>query len=103
MLSDNKEALIKQIQKIETSYIPLKEELITIEKLKDKRDELLNKITTKNISKQIKTLKTYTNYDEIMQTNNAIVSGNVVDLSLILEWNIWRAFTMLNDSEIIAN
>ncbi len=55
------------------------------------------------ISNQVKDIKDYQMYDDIMDTFNDIEQKNVMDIPLMLEWNTWRAMTMLDGGNIQAN
>lgn len=48
-------------------------------------------------------LKTYAKYDEVMATFDAIKNKTAYDAPLTLEWNTWRAMTMLDGGDIKAN
>lgn len=55
----------------------------------------------KIISKQISEIKNYAFYDDIQQCYSTL--SDAYDPSLILEWNTWRAMTMLDGGEIKGN
>ena len=55
------------------------------------------------ISSQITELKSFTHYDEVMAIFEEIKRKDVYDPSLALEWNTWRAMTMLDGGKIHAN
>ncbi len=103
LLTDNKEALIAKL----TLKTPsLKRKLLqakNIEALKD----LYNDMVIKKLDSFIKTeqdkLKTYLEYDDIVNTFEEIEKKEIVDPPLFLEWNVWRAFSMLDDGNIIGN
>lgn len=42
-------------------------------------------------------------YDDIQNTFQQIEEGDLYDTPLMLEWNVWRAMTMLDGGNIIAN
>lgn len=46
-------------------------------------------------------LKTYQRYQDIMDTYDNMM--DTYDSPLMLEWNTWRAMTMINDGEIVGN
>lgn len=76
---------------------------LPIEDAKDKRDYYYHKKLEENVGEQISLLHTYRDYLDIMNTYVKIAKRNIVDPALILEWNTWRAFTMLDDGQIIPN
>lgn len=55
------------------------------------------------INKQICELKAYSSYSDVMETFNCIKEKRYYDIPLMLEWNIWRAMTMLDGGKIKAN
>lgn len=52
---------------------------------------------------QIKKLKSYSLYNEVIDTYNEIISDELYDIPLMLEWNTWRAMTMLDGCCITGN
>lgn len=75
----------------------------TIEELKDIRDAAVQQKRTAIIEKQTKELKSYALYQEVVDTYNEILSDEVYDAPLFLEWNTWRAMTMLDGGTIKGN
>lgn len=55
------------------------------------------------VEKIVGELKSYSKYDEVMSTFDAIKNKAVYDAPLTLEWNTWRAMTMLDGGNIKAN
>ncbi|MBU1090139.1 AlwI family type II restriction endonuclease [Patescibacteria group bacterium] len=92
--------LIKNFEpKISADFLKQK----TTEELKNIRDELSHEKRTRSIKQQVKKIRTYKEHGDIMRTFEDIENRNTVDPSLIMEWNTWRAFEMLDDGEIIGN
>jgi AlwI restriction endonuclease. len=106
--------------KIPTLYIDHKENIIdsvmrvsdftrkdlsakTIDEIKDLRDEIIKSKQSVYIKEQVIKLKSYALYSEIIDTYNEIISDELYDSRLILEWNTWRAMTMLNGGNIKGN
>lgn len=74
--------------------------------LNEKKDVLFEAIENKKqniLNQQILNIKDYQQYDDIMSTFDDIEQKNVLDIPLILEWNTWRAMTMLDGGTIKAN
>jgi hypothetical protein len=74
--------------------------------LSELKDILYNEIAGRKeqlIAEQITAMKNYRLYDEINTTFGQIVNNSLYDVSLMLEWNTWRAMTMLDGGEIKAN
>lgn len=82
-----------------------RQELInkSLEELKDLRDEIVKRNKDAIIYKQVKEIKSFALYSEIIDTFNEIVSDGCYDAPLMLEYNTWRAMTMLNDGDIKGN
>jgi len=68
---------------------------ILYDKISDRKIEL--------ISKQVSAIKDYSLYDDICNIFNQISEKSLYDIPLMLEWNIWRAMTMLDGGGIRAN
>ena len=75
----------------------------TIEELKDLRDSLIQAKRKAAINEQVAQLRSYALYSEIKDTFNGIISDELYDAPLMLEWNTWRAMTMLNGGIITGN
>lgn len=93
LLSDNKELLIKQIEKLGLSQFDKNK---TIEELKDILENLRISVKTKNIEKKKLELKDYKELSDILDVFKKIKKKEVPDSPLFLEWNVWRALVMLN-------
>lgn len=58
----------------------------------------------KNIAKEISDIKQYKQYDDVSEMFNQIEKNrNLYNVPLLLEWNVWRAMTMLDGGNIKAN
>ena len=55
------------------------------------------------IDSQVTELKAFTKYDEVIEVFDGIKSKDVYDPPLSLEWNAWRAMTMMDGGSIKAN
>ncbi len=75
----------------------------SIEDLKDTRDALIQQRRSAIIEEQERKLKSYALYQEVVDTYNEIISDDVYDAPLFLEWNTWRAMTMLDGGKIKGN
>ena len=71
--------------------------------LQDLKYELSLKKTEENVQENISKIKAFEQFDDILDMYKDIKSKKVFDQPLMLEWNTWRAFTMLNDGNIIGN
>lgn len=98
LLTDNKDMLVNKIRTefgIDVDNNLKENELkeFFIDKTTQRRDAI--------ISRQISEIKDYTFYDDIQLSFNTLTSS--YDPSLILEWNTWRAMTMLDGGNIKGN
>lgn len=71
--------------------------------MKDKLEEVIQNRKTAIIEQQVRDLKEYKEYSDIMEVFNDIKDNMLYDAPLILEWNTWRAMTMLDGGDIKAN
>lgn len=101
LLTDNKERLILRIRDEFPSVVF--DETESIEALKDLLMDLTSERKTGTILRQVKDIKDYKLYDEIQKTYSQIVRNELYDSPLMLEWNTWRAMTMLDGGDIKAN
>ncbi|MBQ9207918.1 MAG: AlwI family type II restriction endonuclease [Treponema sp.] len=101
LLTDNRALLIK---KIRTEFPQAQfEENAPTEALKDMLDLNTRLRKEQIITEQVRDLKDYKLYDDIQNTFKQIVDDDLYDAPLMLEWNTWRAMTMLDGGMIKAN
>ncbi len=74
-----------------------------LEELKDLRDAAARKRKEAVIEEQVTEIKSYALYSEILDTFNEITSDGYYDAPLMLEYNTWRAMTMLDGGMIKGN
>lgn len=101
LYSDDRARLLKQVSEVLDSEEDLAGK--TAEQLKDKLEEAIQNRKTQMIVQHIKNLKEYREYDDVMTMFNDIKSNSLYDAPLMLEWNVWRAMTMLDGGDIKAN
>jgi hypothetical protein len=75
----------------------------TIDELKDLRDNIVRERRDAVIDAQVKEIKSYSLYSEITDTYNEIISKEILDAPLMLEYNTWRAMTMLDGGNVKGN
>ena len=101
LLTDNRE-LLKQKIRAEFPQLQL-QEIATLQELKNIfADELENR-KEQIITDQVTAIKGHRQFEEINTTFDQIVSNSLYDTPLMLEWNTWRAMTMLDGGNIKAN
>ena len=75
----------------------------SVDTLKNLFAELTEQRKANTLHQQIVEIKNYKLYDDIQNTFTQIEKNGLYDAPLILEWNTWRAMTMLDGGEIKAN
>jgi len=101
LLTDNKE-LLKQKITAEFPHIELNERL-TLAQLKDIFANELENRKEQILNDQVIAIKDYRLFEEINTTFDQILDNSLYDNPLMLEWNTWRAMTMLDGGQIKAN
>ena len=104
LYTDHRENLIDLLMRIK-SYTRRELSAKTVEELKDLRDIAVLEQQTTIIREQEIQLKSYELYQEVEDTFNELMTRNndIFDAPLFLEWNTWRAMTMLNGGNIQGN
>lgn len=74
-----------------------------LEELKDLRDDIVKRHRESIIYEQVGEIKSYALYSEIIDMFNEIISDDYYDAPLMLEYNTWRAMTMLDGGSIKGN
>lgn len=100
LYSDDKKRLINQVKEVVNIDVS---ENDTTEHLKDILEEAISNKKTKIIERQIADLKNYKEYADVMSVFDDIKNNVLYDAPLMLEWNTWRAMTMLDGGDIKAN
>lgn len=101
LLTDNRE-LIEQKIRTEFSHLQISETL-TLQELKSIYAAQLEYRKETFITEQISAIKDYRAFEEINTTFSQILDNSLYDTPLMLEWNTWRAMTMLDGGNIKAN
>lgn len=99
---DNKENIIETVLKLET-LDRAKLSVMSLDELKNIRDNLIARNKQAVINAQVVELKSYSLYSDIQDTFDGIVSDEYYDAPLMLEYNTWRAMTMLDGGDIKGN
>jgi hypothetical protein len=101
LFTDNRDLLLETIQR-EFPHIKA-DNTFSISELKDILYDEINKRKEAIINEQITEIKDYHLYDDINITFNQIIDKSLYDAPLMLEWNTWRAMTMLDGGQVTAN
>ena len=96
LYTDNEEKLIDKLKDLGET---VGQGEYSINALKDKIDILEEKVFTTNIEEAKKELKTYNEFDDIIDIFKQIKNRDIPDAPLFLEWNVWRALVMINYSK----
>ncbi len=102
LFTDDAKNLIKKIQ----DYDNLSEDELgglSVLELKDKLYVLRESKKNNILESEIKSIKDYKKYDDIINVFKDIKNKDLYDIPLMLEWNTWRAMTMINGGHIVAN
>src|SRR3989339_227140 len=101
LLSDDR-ALLEQKIRAEFPQIEVNE-MLTLQQLKDIFANELENRKEQIITEQIAAIKDYRLFEDINSTFDQISDSSLYDTPLMLEWNTWRAMTMLDGGSIKAN
>lgn len=101
LYSDDRIRLLDQIAEVIGSVENLADK--TTEQLKDKLDDAIQRKKMSILEQQMRDLKEYKEYNDIMTMFEDIKINVLYDTPLMLEWNTWRAITMLDGGNIKAN
>jgi len=101
LFTDNRELLEQRIRtefpqiqiSASTTLLELKD--IFADELESRKEQL--------ITEQVTAIKDYRQFEEISSTFDQIIAKSLYDTPLMLEWNTWRAMTMLDGGNIKAN
>ncbi|MDR0939474.1 MAG: AlwI family type II restriction endonuclease, partial [Mediterranea sp.] len=101
LLTDNRDLLVKKLQ-TEFPHILIKDEHSVVELKNMLYDEVMKR-QGNLIAEQVTAIKDYRLYNEIDTVFSQIADKSLYDIPLMLEWNTWRAMTMLDGGNIKAN
>lgn len=103
LLTDDRPALLEKLR----SELPDEkiDENLSLLELKEKLDDAILAKKQKILDKQVQEIKDYKQYDDIQILFDQITDkkSGLSDVPLMLEWNTWRAMTMLDGGNIKAN
>lgn len=101
LLTDNRDKLL---EKLHTEFAEQEVSgTSSTEDLKELLGDLRDERRDSNIQKEIETIKEYKLYDDIQSVFGDIAEKKFYDNPIMLEWNTWRAMTMLDGGDIKAN
>jgi hypothetical protein len=101
LLTDDRDLLE---QKINAEFPQLEiSETATLQDLKNLFADQLENRKEQILTEQVAAIKDYRLFEDISTTFDQILDNSLYDTPLMLEWNTWRAMTMLDGGEIKAN
>ncbi|MCD8303684.1 MAG: AlwI family type II restriction endonuclease [Prevotellaceae bacterium] len=101
LLTDDRNRLLRKMR--EDFPTVQFDETAETETLKNLYADLLDQRRENLLEAQVRELKDYKLYDDIQETYQKISEKAVLDAPLMLEWNTWRAMTMLDGGNVKAN
>ncbi len=101
LLTDDRQRLVAKLH-AEFPQVAFNQEA-EVSMLKDLLADLTEQRKADALSRQVDEIKDYKLYDDIQNTFRQIERKELYDAPLVLEWNMWRAMTMLDGGEIRAN
>lgn len=102
LLTDDRYQLMDKIRELAPDYMIKPSE--SLEQLRDELDTLLETRKSETILQQVKDIKDNKLYEDIQNLFEQICQKDTVyDAPLMLEWNTWRAMTMIDGGDIKAN
>ncbi len=102
LFSDNEENLRRNIWAINPE-LDILSSTYSIDDLKDIYSNLIDDRKNSIISKDVEAIKTFEQYEDIIETFTEIRNRNLYDLPLMFEWNTWRSLNMITSGNIIGN
>lgn len=101
LLTDDRELLE---QKIREEFPQLEiSSTASLQELKNLFSDQLENRKEQIITEQVEAIKDYRLFEDISTTFDQIIDNSLYDAPLMLEWNTWRAMTMLDGGDIKAN
>lgn len=103
LYTDDIHNIVFQIQKLDRSVTAESLYKLSLFELKENLYLLRGDRQKELVDEEVKLIKQYKKYDEIVELYDDIRNKDVYDLPLMFEWNTWRAMTMLNGGKVFAN
>jgi hypothetical protein len=97
LFNDNKSLLISKLENLNATF----DKTLPLESLKDLLEITEENIKSQKIKETSKQLKNYKEFDDIVEVFEKIQKREVPDPPLYLEWNVWRAMTMINYALVV--
>lgn len=101
LFTDDKDKLLSRLHADYPDYVV--DDNCDVETLKDILVRKTEERKEMRMQRQVADIKNYKLYDDIQKVFNQITDNELYDAPLMLEWNTWRAMTMLDGGKIKAN
>lgn len=101
LFTDNKDKLLSRLHMDYPECVV--DDNYDVETLKDILARKTEERKEKRMQRQVADIKDYKLYDDIQNVFKQITDNELYDAPLMLEWNTWRAMTMLDGGKIKAN
>jgi hypothetical protein len=101
LLTDNRDLLEQKIRE-EFPHLEIFS-TASLQELKNLFADQLENRKEQIITEQVAAIKDYRLFEDISTTFDQIIDNSLYDAPLMLEWNTWRAMTMLDGGDIKAN
>ena len=103
LLADDRAHLLRKLRESFPQATPRPK--ATIDELKHLYEDLLVRRKQAELDRQVTMIKDYSLFDDIVQKFDLLLHSakSLYDPSLLLEWNTWRAMTMLDGGSVHAN
>lgn len=92
LFNNNRNLLISKLENLNATF----DKTLPLESLKDLLETTEENIKVQKIKETSIQLKNYKEFDDIIEVFEKIHKREVPDPPLYLEWNVWRAMTMIN-------
>lgn len=93
LLTDDETLIFQKLRRLGTSTIKPR---LSLEALKDLLETTEAELLIRRKAETTIALKDFQEYDDIIEVFTRIAKKDIIDPSLFLEWNVWRALVMLN-------
>ena len=103
LLTDERKALVAKAMACRAVASKREASAMALTELKRRLRQVLASRKEAVIQAQVTELKSFTKYAEIIDVFGHIVNKDIYDPPLALEWNTWRAMTMMDGGRIVAN
>lgn len=102
LYADNRDNIMEELARI-APHAKREFSAKSVDELKNLRDGIAERSKAEAVAEETRKIKSFALYSEIMGMYDEILSGRLYDAPLMLEYNTWRAMTMLDGGEVKGN